>query len=1072
MDLKNKKSCYKNVQDAVSYKGLVEDALFKMKDYLTTTEKRQNGKLGEVNVYYSWLEALTINHISQDLDKDYEDIKSKIKLNEKDGVLQTAEDVMALVAAGYKVKDYNGKNYGQQLLDYMNEDGAFAEVGKKVNIYEQAYSIIALDIAQSEYDSEKAVNKLVSLASSGYFYSVEETAWALIALSNYKNIEGVQALIDSSIEYLKNEQSKSGGFDMFECGDTPQYTALVIQALIANGMDPLAKEWTKENGDLVSSILNDQLEDGTFRSCETMGNYVDLPSTERAFAALAELYKGKSIYEEVEPVLDENDVVKKLIRDVSKYYDNEDKYSYIQAMALNIAGMNLAEISSRLEMRKAEADRTHVVWDNATEMQAKDIMAIIAAGKNPRDYEGENYVDILVDAQNEKGIFEVDGTSVSSQAYSIIALDMADAKYDLEKAINILVTNYEDKKKASVYTTSSVLIALSNHREIDGIDEKIDQCIEDLKEMQISTGGFDYNKGSSWDDPHEVSEYDAIAIQALIAVGKNPLSEEFQKNGKTVLDALMEFKKDNHFVYDTQKSSYTEYTNQATGMVFAALVDLDKKESMYHSLAIKYEENDIIKPIITTNLENKIVKEQELVFTATAKDDKDGSIVVVVKLGDIVISSEQDGSYKVNLVEGENTITITAVDTAGNETIETFKINCVVDKTPLREKIEKAIDSSSNIFIGQETWNSWQIIGIARAGKSVPTEFIDSINVNDLVKATDYERTILGVLAAGGDPMDVDGVDLIEKLCAMDLPSKSINGIVYGLIALDAGKYKLPKDINWTRENLIESLVSKQNKDGGWSFFGEISDPDMTGMVMTALAPYNNEEHVNVQEAINKAVERLASTQVSDGEHKGAFDIQGEYPTAANGNSTAQVLMGLSSNGIDPKGEKFTKNGKNVVDALLSFQSENGGFGYTDNEYNGFVTEQALYALEQYIYYLDGKGLIFSWGDKNPIEELIIENLTGVDNFKLGKDAKITIQATNKKNKEQNIVLIVALFNEEGKFITYNAMEYIIESGKSVKLKTMMKLPESGEYNIKCLIWDSFDGMNELSESIKLQVTQ
>lgn len=395
-----------------------------------------------------------------------------------------------------------------------------------------------------------------------------------------------------------------------------------------------------------------------------------------------------------------------------------------------------------------------------------------------------------------------------------------------------------------------------------------------------------------------------------------------------------------------------------------------------------------------------------------------------------------------------------------------------VIKTNIREKIEKAIDSSSNIFIGQQEWNSWQIIGITRAGKSVPKGFIDSINVNNLVKATDYEKTILGVLAAGEDPMDFNGINLIEKLCDIDLPSKSINGIVYGLIVLDAGKYKLPKDTTWTRENLIESLVNKQNKDGGWSFFGEISDPDMTGMAMTALAPYNNPEHVNVQEAINKAVERLSATQISDGEHKGAFDIQGQYPTAANGNSTAQVLMGLSCNGIDPTGEKFTKNGNTVVDALLSFQSENGGFGFTDNEYNGYATEQVLYALEQYIYYLDGKGSIFSWGDKNPIEEIIIENLTGVDNFKLGKDAKITIQATNNKQENQNIVLIVALFDGEGKFITYNAMEYIIESGKNVKLKTMMKLPESGEYNIKCLIWDSFEGMNELSESIKLKVIE
>ena len=179
------------------------------------------------------------------------------------------------------------------------------------------------DLAGADYDVRKAVSALLNMAEGNNFGDVENTAFALIALSKHKDIDGVSKLIKDSIDYLNSMQSDTGGFELLSSGcsygDTPQYTGLVIQALIANGVDPLSAEWAKAEGNVVDSLLNDQMEDGTFRWSELCGDYVEVTSTSRAFGALADLYMGKSMYHSIEPVLDSSDVVAKAIKDAKAY---------------------------------------------------------------------------------------------------------------------------------------------------------------------------------------------------------------------------------------------------------------------------------------------------------------------------------------------------------------------------------------------------------------------------------------------------------------------------------------------------------------------------------------------------------------------------------------------------------------------------------------------------------------------------------------------------------------------------------------------------------------------------------
>ena len=67
------------------------------------------------------------------------------------------------------------------------------------------------------------------MAEGNNFGDVENTAFALIALSKHKDIDGVSKLIQDSIDYLNSMQSDTGGFELlfsgYSYGDTPSIPA-------------------------------------------------------------------------------------------------------------------------------------------------------------------------------------------------------------------------------------------------------------------------------------------------------------------------------------------------------------------------------------------------------------------------------------------------------------------------------------------------------------------------------------------------------------------------------------------------------------------------------------------------------------------------------------------------------------------------------------------------------------------------------------------------------------------------------------------------------------------------------
>ena len=252
------------------------------------------------------------------------------------------------------------------------------------------------------------------------------------------------------------------------------------------------------------------------------------------------------------------------------------------------------------------------------------------------------------------------------------------------------------------------------------------------------------------------------------------------------------------------------------------------------------------------------------------------------------------------------------------------------------------IEGAVSFINKQEVLSDWAAIGLAQAGYDVRADYLAQVEAylkekdGKLPKVTDYERMALGVMAAGGDPARIGGYNLIDKIINdPELDRQGANGMIFALIVLDAGEYEVSDTAHWNRDKLIQWLVQAQNEDGGWSIVqGEESSVDITAMAVTALAPHQNRE--NVLEALYKSADYLSGIQLENGGFPGA-----------SAEAAAQVVIALTSAGVDPSDERFVKSGGSALTYLLSLAAEDGGFVHLpgDTESNVLATEQALLAL-------------------------------------------------------------------------------------------------------------------------------
>ena len=303
-----------------------------------------------------------------------------------------------------------------------------------------------------------------------------------------------------------------------------------------------------------------------------------------------------------------------------------------------------------------------------------------------------------------------------------------------------------------------------------------------------------------------------------------------------------------------------------------------------------------------------------------------------------------------------------------------------------KEMLDSSIKYIRNTITEAEVGSvggEWAVLALARYGYEDPewytayynnvVKYVQNIGSNKLHsrKLTDNSRVIIGLTAIGADPTNVGGYNLLEPLANLeDVVWQGINGPIYALIALDTGDYEIPElpddstATQTTREGLIQYILDKELEgSGGWALWGSKADPDITTMAVQALAPYYN-TNAEVKAAVDRGMKAISDQQLANGG-------MGSWGTV-NSESCAQTVCALSDLGRDADTDpQYVKNMNSILDAMLSFYIDGGGFAHAAQNgklsVNMMATEQATYALVSYDRFKTGKTTLYNMSDRKKL---------------------------------------------------------------------------------------------------------
>jgi energy-coupling factor transport system substrate-specific component len=211
---------------------------------------------------------------------------------------------------------------------------------------------------------------------------------------------------------------------------------------------------------------------------------------------------------------------------------------------------------------------------------------------------------------------------------------------------------------------------------------------------------------------------------------------------------------------------------------------------------------------------------------------------------------------------------------------------------------------------------SWAMLALAAAGRNPldvtaggksPVDFLRS-HTDEIEDAGDVARTILALEAAGADPRQFAGEDLIERLLAQRRQNGSYQGwpatSAYAVLALRAA------GANDATAPTVEWLRKVQGKDGGWGNEpGDAATAEVTGAALQVLTPGSD--------ASDRALGYLRDAKRPNGGFAPGANL------AANAQATAWASQGLLAAGKDPAA---FGPGKSSFAYLRDLQADDGHF--------------------------------------------------------------------------------------------------------------------------------------------------
>jgi len=227
-------------------------------------------------------------------------------------------------------------------------------------------------------------------------------------------------------------------------------------------------------------------------------------------------------------------------------------------------------------------------------------------------------------------------------------------------------------------------------------------------------------------------------------------------------------------------------------------------------------------------------------------------------------------------------------------------------------------------------------ISRAKEGGNTPLDYLVANPPAGNSSGGSLGRYVMGIVAAGGDPRDVSGVDYVEKLKDLAKPpygDENLFSESYILLGLAAAGESESSEA----QAFISYVLDKQHSSGGWGWGGGSPDLDTTGIATIALLAAGEAAD---SQPIQDAIEHMSSQQNDDG----GFPSSG-MSADSNAISDGWAMMALNAAGVDPA--EWRKGTATPATHLLSCQQESGVFWWKPDVKGaaGFLVEETSYSI-------------------------------------------------------------------------------------------------------------------------------
>lgn len=320
--------------------------------------------------------------------------------------------------------------------------------------------------------------------------------------------------------------------------------------------------------------------------------------------------------------------------------------------------------------------------------------------------------------------------------------------------------------------------------------------------------------------------------------------------------------------------------------------------------------------------------------------------------------------------------TVTAQDGTTNTYTVTVKISATAAENPHKKNMEELLQKiirrySSSTRNAWEDWE-WMNLGFYQHklanmddGFSID-ECIKRLDTTTNVAMTNLDRKIMTLTARGfdcsnlakyndGKPfIDAKGneIDNLVQVLYNYKGSYTINGPIFALIALDMGNYTIPADAVWTRETLLEKILTHKYLSDGFGL-------DMVTMLMQSIGPYMNDPvyGTRVTAKLEEGLKIVLESFGDKNAYKNPYGVQwGDVYTSEG---SAQIVCAMSAMGVDCHTDPRMSDGTNsALTALLDYADyQDGYFAHTNTTpKNALATYEGCYATQWYLGFLNNGG--------------------------------------------------------------------------------------------------------------------